>query len=364
MSVFTVYNCGTGANRNSDGEVIAFLARATTGPEAGGPALNPNGVWMITDGVGKARNKDLGSAYTPGVHNPVTGKANAPKGLRHLAKAVGLVRGNVGGFGWEQNVEYAVQTIAGLRELPTKINMAGWSRGAITCHKLAHKVYEIWPEIPVNIFAFDPVPGPGNFQEANITLPPNVKFYSVMQMEDEARWIMRPMTISDQPLTSNDLTEKSFHYYGMPGQHDTGVMFMNSEVGQIGASLACKFLKRHGTAVDGLALDRNAYLENYAKVRMKMASFRMKKGGGLRVIGNPSTGFNFRRGLNPGFASSKFFVNEHHRSAFAKFYPQLVSYLDNGVSRPGQDPRVQLRALSVMLPQTYLALDGLGWMPQ
>lgn len=359
MSVFTVYNCGTGANRDTDGEIVAFLAKNTAGPQAGGVAANRHGTWMITDGVGKSRDKSKGTgAYMPGVHDPRTGQAIAPKGLRHAAKMVGLARGMIGGFGWEQNTDYVIETIGSLATLPTKINMAGWSRGAITCHKIAHRLAERWPDIPVNIFAFDPVPGPGNFETANITLPPNVDHYSVMQMEDEARWIMRPMSFQEFSSTDDSVLRKKFHYYGMPGQHDTGVMWKNTEVGQIGCSLAIKFLRRHGTDVDGVKLDRRTYLENYAAIRMKMASYRKLKGGMARA------GYALKRGaVNRQFSESKFFINGHHRSAFAKEYPQLVTYLDSGVSRPGMDPTVQLKALATMLPKSYLALDGLGWIP-
>lgn len=51
--------------------------------------------------------------------------------------------------------------------IPTQVNLIGqvWSRGGITCHMLANAMLKILlKDIPVNIFAIDPVPGPLNFQ--------------------------------------------------------------------------------------------------------------------------------------------------------------------------------------------------------
>jgi hypothetical protein len=117
-------------------------------------------------------------------------------------------------------------------DLPLTINMVGWSRGAITCFMIAHALFEQprTSSIGVNIFAFDPVPGPGNFDDPNkVTLPANVKRYSAVVQEDERRKIFRPVLIN-----ADEARGKTRFYY-MPGGHSTAVFRARSEVGLISA---------------------------------------------------------------------------------------------------------------------------------
>lgn len=355
MSVFTVYNCGTGANRDTDDEVIASLAKHTAGGEAGGRAGTTAGAWMITDGVGKLKGKG-DNAYMAGVHDPKTGKFIAPKGLRTLAKGVALVRGNVGGWGWEQNVEFAMDTIRTLDTLPTVINMAGWSRGAITCHKLAHALATdaVTNKIPVNIFAFDPVPGPGNFKAANITLPGNVQRYAVVQMEDDRRWIMKPMSFAMNPSAGREQLKK-FQYYPMPGDHATGVMVTGSPVGMIGAAIASKFLTKCGTQLmhGGVIWNDLQYCELYAEVRLHMKTFRGRHGGFLEAIGSK------KRRLKHQFSDNAFFINDHHRARFEKRFMMIYQYLQGGVPA-NMDPSRDIEGLRAIAPMTYRAMVMAG----
>jgi hypothetical protein len=46
-------------------------------------------------------------------------------------------QGSVSGSGWDDNVIHAIATISELDPLPERINMIGWSRGAVTCTKTA-----------------------------------------------------------------------------------------------------------------------------------------------------------------------------------------------------------------------------------
>lgn len=71
--------------------------------------------------------------------------------------------------------------------IPTQVNLVGWSRGGISCHMLANAMFKDaeLKNIPVNIFAIDPVPGIGNFQEHRVKLNPNVKEYVGIYARDE-----------------------------------------------------------------------------------------------------------------------------------------------------------------------------------
>ena len=57
-------------------------------------------------------------------------------------------------------------------------NFIGHSRGAVECIMAAWFLYAYGPrDIPINIFAIDPVPGPGNWYGILTQLPPNVANY-------------------------------------------------------------------------------------------------------------------------------------------------------------------------------------------
>jgi hypothetical protein len=167
--VFSIYNCGTSHNRQNLDETVADIARRSAGAE--------NRDWMINDGAGSfshgagssatAAQRGLAAqAKTPGTRNPMSGmKQSSP---------FAALRGVVDGYGWEHNVEHTMAVLNATVDLPRTINMVGWSRGAITCFMIAHALHENHRTqgIDVNIFAFDPVPGPGNsssFQGASAT---------------------------------------------------------------------------------------------------------------------------------------------------------------------------------------------------
>ncbi|TVR48915.1 MAG: hypothetical protein EA425_13450 [Puniceicoccaceae bacterium] len=342
-SVFTVYNCGTGFNRDRTDEVIANLASRTQGSE--------NRDWMINDGVGSKPGKGPTLARTPGLHDPKSGfKIKAPK--------FAVLKGTTKGYGWEHNVEHAVEVIKALSAStppPATINMAGWSRGAITCHMLAHALARD-PKTQhqfVNIFAFDPVPGPGNFKLDQISLPENVRNYTALIMEDEARKIMRPVI-----LTPGDTSGSGGKYklIPLPGAHNTAVFRIQTEVGTIGAALAHRFLTKHGTRlVAPMLLTDVQFCELYAKVRIDAEKFRAMKGSAAqrKLLGNE------KRNIHNDFRDTAYFINDHHAARFRKAFPGMWSLLERGASNQAAVER-EAGIIRTMAPTTYLSLQGAG----
>ena len=169
-----------------------------------------------------------------------------------------MIGGVVSGDGWEQNVLHAMAVLEATIDLPRTINLAGWSRGAITCFMIAHALRE-YPRtsgIDVNIFAFDPVPGPGNFDDPDkVTLPANVKNYSAIVQQDERRRIFKPVLID-----ADSVPGLKTRFYYMPGGHSTGVFRSKTEVGLIAAFLAHRFLQRtrHPAQESYRALDQGS----------------------------------------------------------------------------------------------------------
>lgn len=254
MSVFTVYFCGTGSHRFDDqnpnfwnGELVSTLASNDQGREFAH--------WIAVDGPGSG-NLQADDLF---IEN----------------KAYGL-SGTLFGAGWEQNVAHALQVIKGrcswqreklneddykrlkaagvpiedvkkegswfwrtydygdrgvtpqqLQEgiirmyrkdglIPSQVNIVGWSRGGISCHMLANAMAQD-PEladVPVNIFAIDPVPGINNLQAHRLHLAANVKEYVGFFSRDERSKGFACVIPTTHPDTRT-------HIYPLPGRHAT-----------------------------------------------------------------------------------------------------------------------------------------------
>ena len=225
MSVFTAYFCGTGSHRFDDanpnfwnGELVSTLAANDQGREFAH--------WIAVDGPGSGNLQDDKLFVEPGGYFNWTGQ--------------------LFGSGWEENVNHVLEVIKGesnwqrtklseeeygrlkdagvpvpevsstaswfwrtydygdrhptpqeLQEriismfrkprIPTQVNLVGWSRGGISCHMLANAMAKdpVLRNVPVNIFAIDPVPGVGNVQAERIALAENVREYVGFYSRDE-----------------------------------------------------------------------------------------------------------------------------------------------------------------------------------
>ena len=208
--IFTVYNCGTGFNRERTDELIGYLGSITTGMQAKPNSVTPQDKWMICDGPGSAPKGTDPDSHTPG------------SGLFKQ------LRGNITGHGWEQNVVDAMTIIKFIHQASPIdiINMAGWSRGAVTCHMLSHALASDpkTQDITVNIFAADPVAGPGNRADpTKNTIPTNVASYFAIVAENENRSIMKPVNVN-QIMTDSLETGQKAKVIKVPGEHNSGVL--------------------------------------------------------------------------------------------------------------------------------------------
>jgi len=347
--VFSIYNCGTSHNRQNLDETVADLARRTVGSE--------NRDWMINDGPGSASHSvgasalalDRGlaaQAKTPGTRNPVSG-------LPQSSWFAGT-RGVISGYGWEHNVDHTLAVLTATIDLPRTINMVGWSRGAITCFMIAHGLLQNprTSGIEVSIFAFDPVPGPGNFDDPNkVTLPVNVKRYAAVVQQDERRRIFKPA-----PIDADQAPGIKTRFYYMPGGHSTAVFRTKSEVGLISTYLSHHFLQKHGTRLDNpIQLTARDLCELYAKIRIDIAEYQSMGGGFLQLLGRQ------RRAVQNRFQDTAYFINDHHAGQFRKTFPQIWAAFDSGVNAWNQPSFGNaLKVLQATAPTTYLSLQKAG----
>ncbi|WP_342601456.1 hypothetical protein AAFQ97_10110 [Proteus terrae] len=226
MTVLTVYLCGTGSNSFDNnnptfwqGELVSTLAQNNQGREfaqwfiVDGPGsgnLQEDDLWVESPNYSDIKGSLFGSGWEENVNHALClMKGNFDWQREKLTeeqynqlKKAGIAIEDVkvtGSFLWRKydygdrhvtQQQLQQQIIRIFRKdgiIPTQVNLVGWSRGGITCHMLANAMLadSQLKDIPVNIFAIDPVPGPLNFQPEKVTLGKNVKEYVGFYAKDE-----------------------------------------------------------------------------------------------------------------------------------------------------------------------------------
>jgi hypothetical protein len=374
MPVFTILNCGTNFDRTKRGELIADFGAEMQGAEYQ--------QFLITDGVGSKGSK------LPGTFDPFTkdksDKKKAPSWsktpmqtladvtqgeqtfsptghgvLRGVTSSTGNTHAAVTGDGWDDNIRHALAVIADVfPSLTGTINMVGWSRGAVTCLRMANWIREFLGDgFDVNIFAVDPVAGLDAGERLHDTyfIPSTVKNYVAILAMDEARGDFKPQDMSRMQVANILTTNVAFLPF--PGVHNTVVVQKKSglpEVTSVVRALAYKFLTYFGTGfatpeptptLAGMCKLYAAMMlkrEQYAKLFKK--GFVNKQMGGIverEVASNVQSYVG---------ADIHFFVNEHHRRCFELSWPQLYAYFFTG----------RMGAPGTMTSKTHLASSALG----
>jgi hypothetical protein len=273
MTVLTILNHGTANStdtRTSEGNVLVIskIAALLDGPD-----------WILNEGAGTAELRKQG--------------IDSPEG-----------KGIAGGKGVEDNVARAVEWVKKRhREQRGQIsvNLAGHSRGSITCYKIARALcdHRDTANVPINIFAIDPVPGnTGNAftnngeNYKNIVLGGNVwPGRSVLMLaESEHRLVFRPYV---DALYSVGLPRHRLDT--IPGTHG-GINMLGGyedEAAQIVLSQALEFLKANNStmsdAADQFILSEKERMKLYSELMWRLKKYKahaslnpFKKGGNLK----------------------------------------------------------------------------------
>ncbi|NOQ64253.1 MAG: hypothetical protein GQ582_07055, partial [Methyloprofundus sp.] len=251
----------------------------------------------------------------------------------------------------------------------TTINAIGWSRGGVSCIMFANALHDIGINVPVNIFACDPVPGAGNFDKHRVRLHSNVQNYVGIYAADERSRGFTPV------LPSTPTSTRTF-IMSIPGKHATLVGNASDNGGSGAASLygpgkitrdlAEKYLTQWGTPlrnklnlsdVDILQLYDGMISRNDKYQAMHNKAYILGFTQNERSVGlgdGSSSTFNARSNLSLG--ADAFFVNSHHRGLFANRYAALYHHIFDG--RPMSKERLELEMfnLKMMYPSLYAAL--------
>jgi hypothetical protein len=262
MSVITILCQGTAnsTNRSTSGGSELVISKIAT-LLAGTDGMN----WILNEGAGTAELRQQ--------HN-VSGN--------WLDKKTRDVMGVAAGEGVEANVARSLRFVRDRLEgnAHLTVNLAGHSRGSITCYKIAYHLLQTYgANIPVNIFAIDPVPGNNGTINAemynHIALGTNVDNSFLMLAESEHRLNFRPY-VDELYVMGN----KKHKFDTMPGTHG-GINELTGsepEAAALVLSRALRFLKKNGSPLNDeggrFIFDDAGALRMYSKLMVRIKKYK------------------------------------------------------------------------------------------
>jgi hypothetical protein len=320
MTIWTIYNHGTGGSslKGPDkAEIVNLFGNNDRRAQFRGK--------LITEGVGSIG--DPHKIVFEFKRDQSSGVYSVGKAQDGSANAVtrGIKSGTGGGV--QENVDNTVELIRALNlagHKPEAINMLGWSRGAVTCIRIAWKLFQSQDanmrQIPINIFAVDPVAGAGHSTEVDATtVTPNVRNYFATLATGELRRFFKP--IAGHRLHVASVAQTKAWVVPMPGHHsDTAKM--DNNIGKLVFNLAYRFLNGCGTPVPAM---RHYMLSNLAAWRLyeevMTGAARVHKTGAVSKFFMGGVGYKrSTEAAAHGFGEA-FFPNVHARKLFEAVFP-------------------------------------------
>ena len=407
MSAFTIFFCGTGSNsfdfahtNYTAGELISTLAMNHAGHEFVD--------WIIVDGPGSGNIQEAQKWVPAGNYADIRGKLKGNGWEENVAHAVAVLVGTTyeerkkhtrseikilrkAGVGVDQEertgkvgrallgttkkVEYDLHPRISPQALQQKkiqimrknkpithVNVIGWSRGGVTCHMFANALAKTdgWENVPVNIFACDPVPGAGNFDTHRIRLGRNVARYVAIYAADERSRGFSPVLPSLSRRTEFFITT-------MPGRHatlvgnasidgDAGVNTLFGP-GKVTRDLAECFLQEWGTSLKKtLNLTEFQILKYYEDMMAHAPEYKAMQDISYTRLTQSERAVGKGNGTWKTFGSSttlsreKVFVNLHHRWVFERNYGVLYAALFLNRKLPPAQAKLELGRVTFRYP--------------
>ncbi len=301
MSVFTVFAIGTGHSRAEKNTLMVRLydvCNAIDAVHLGSPAPQMK---YILDGIGKSYDADTGKVSTD-----------------YFAQATG--------WGLSDKTDEVVEHAMRLR--PEVVNLAGHSRGAIICTRIASKLSRALPSTKCNLFLVDPVERtPIGDSRNNAQTHGNVKLFRQLIMENEGSFLFEPRKISHQSASINTVH--------MPGRHGTATQ-TGQPIGLVSYMLAINFLGMCRSDMAGRPFSAPQLCDAYGQVNLANPVRKTSSGIGRLFqdldAGKRVFGFSGSRDLK-GFGRKNawrddgYFINNDHARHFMATWPDLFLVL-------------------------------------
>ncbi|HMW21863.1 MAG TPA: hypothetical protein PKC59_00380 [Burkholderiaceae bacterium] len=351
MTVWTFYNHGTRSSSLTGpdtGEIVTLFGNNDRRP-------------MFS---GKIINEGVGSIGDP---QKIAFEFSRNQGGTYFVKQTGLASGGTvargvtagTGSGVHDNVDNSVELVRALNlsnNKPEAINMIGWSRGAVTCIRIAWKLWQSQDpnirDIPVNIFAVDPVAGAGHSTEVDATtVTPNVRNYFATLATGERRRFFKP--IAGHRLHVADPAATRAWVVPMPGDH-SDTAYNNNNIGKIVFNLAYRFLSACQTPVPAM---RHYMLSNLEVWNLYEKSIidpsTVHETSSMQKLLYGVKGYSRKDEAHSHDFGEAFFPNVHARKVFAATYPDTYDayFSMANVNRRGTLPWGQLYSPRIVAEQ-------------
>lgn len=358
MKVLTLFCSGTWYDGNQPQELICELSQQMNGKQGED--------WILFPGPGSGQilalyttvHKDSSDVFTRAM-STVSPLAFSPDSqvdpfvMATMKLGYDFLGGLALGKGMQKNVEILMTELAQMKQKPDVINMIGWSRGACTCHMMANRLYKEkgYSDIVVNIFSIDPVPGPKNFKEEILSIPANVKSFTLILMENERRYLFRAADIVIKDRKKTRELRLVF-----PGTHSTPVEVQSDLAGkavrEVVRHLAQWSLTGWGTNLKPTwHLSDEQICELFSIMSLSPAASPSSKE--VRKVGSTTTWTPLSR----SFAQAPSpWINAFHLMTFEKAHPALFQLIQKVGSTRMEIPLELLEKLKKLLkgaPYTF-----------
>ncbi|VEB35977.1 Dot/Icm T4SS effector [Legionella sainthelensi] len=338
---------GTGEHRESDFHIISNFHNTILQANRN----NTSVAARLFDGPGSTPKSPTSKHPTPGTYfyNPVTHTKvpiNASMS-KNISDAMQQLTGVLAGEGVEDLLFEATVYLNNIIEknegtLPKAINLQGFSRGADACLRMANVIYLLYPEIKVNLFLIDQVPGPGRRDHApSYTIPPNVENFESTLMLHEYRPGFDPQHAGRYVFSAPERTKTNIKiYYGEHGignrlehheKNHTALLLhddLNRFCRKTGTlpKINSKFYITHRNTKGRIQQEHiESHLELSDLARFKLLCC-MKKNEGSYSKGLSINKRKILLNREDYVQDSSLFINQEHRELFKKLYPATFNW--------------------------------------
>lgn len=315
-----------------------------------------SGGYIINGPGGRSLDPDKASTI-PGTYkiDPKTGE-KIPKITRIHDAITGAV-GAATGWGVEDNLIEMLLIVSRQDPLPETINLCGFSRGADSCLRFANLMDKYYPAVKINIFAVEPVAGPGRREaiEARF-IPSNVQHYVSTLAIHQKNPLFEAQDLSR--LYAEDVDHTTVEVLPFPGTHGKHSKIHDDKKKTHSASelimdLAVERLEQWGTTfrheppyiVDPKDGSRTFYKKRTRPSDVELLDKYAEMIFNKDVYGKPATETRFfvRRSQDYIPILPQCFVNQHHLKLFAKTYPATFRYIMDPTERRKKNSDTELQ---------------------
>lgn len=338
---------GTGQHREKTHHILTSFHNTITEVHKDDPTV----VTRLFDGPGSEPKSINSKDPIPGtyIYNPTDNSKVLinPAISQTITNAMQKLTGNLAGEGLEHLLFEAVLYLSDIIEknggqLPETVNLHGFSRGADACMRMANVLYQLYPDIKVNLFLIDQVPGPGRRDDPpSYTVPPNVEYFESTLMLHEYRHGFDPQHLGRYVFADPEKTKATVKIYY--GEHNTGNRITEIPTTNHTAILLHDDLNRFCRETGSL-LPIEISPPIIAKVGDKKEEIRMSPDlspekrfellCGMKEnewsYAKETTKYHERSILSKRenyVQNYKLFVNQEHRELFKQFYPKSFNWL-------------------------------------